>query len=126
MNEQHFNHHLNHVTLVINSIHDKKELKKVLIRLSSIDNDFSSFNGDEYLRDEARAAEAKSNALYYADKFINQLPDNYTDDNVTVCISNFLSSWLDGDANYGEYDYDLVQAYQNTYILSFAVIIREY
>lgn len=83
--------------------------KHLLSALSSFvynDNDFNGENGEEYLWEEAKALECKSNREY----LLKVLQDEKEFPDDETVIATYFRRWLGGDGYYSEYtvevDYD--------------------
>ena len=96
---------LNLKTITIDNIEDKEDIKAALIALAGDDGDLLGYNGEEYLRDDAKKAGYNNNADFYADKAIKSLPDYVygSHNKLSEAIKQFVYDWMESDQYYVDY-----------------------
>jgi hypothetical protein len=89
------------LTLIVATVSgkEKQNLLDALMELSQNDCDFNGENGLGYLWDEAEGFESNMDYL------INKVKDI---DDVTDMVNTFVSSWIDRDGYYGQYEVEVI------------------
>lgn len=112
-------------TAIVYDINIKKYIKSALITLSCDDADWSGNNGQEYLRKEAKDAGYDNNADYFADKFVDALPEDYVRAAVRPVIESYVNAWIGHDSYYKEYQLEVTDGTVGEMIISLAYIDNE-
>lgn len=112
-------------TVIINNVYDKDDIKTALVALSCYDADWSGNNGEEYLRKEAKDAGYDNNAAYFADKFVDALPDSYVKEAVRPVVESYVNAWMGHDSYYADYQVKVTKGTVGELIISLAYIDNE-
>lgn len=112
-------------TVVICEPRNKRHVKSALVALSCYDADWSGDNGKEHLRKEAKEAGYNNNADYFADKFVDALPNDYVKEAVRPVVESYVNAWMGHDSYYADYQVEVTEGTVGELIISLAYIDNE-